>query len=79
MVGGVRLSSRVFQVVNTSVVDEYGIRSPGGACWQPKAGGDDAATAADGVPIISVSSVSGCGGVLQRWRIEPVDPTAASR
>ena len=32
MVGGVRLSSRVFKLVNTSVADEYGIRSFGGAC-----------------------------------------------
>ncbi len=84
MVGGVRLSSRVFKLVNTSAVDEYGIRSSGGACWQleAEAGADDAETAADGVYIVSVSSDSGCGGVLQglqRWRIEPVDPTAASR
>ena len=84
MVGGTRLSSRVFQLVNTSVADEYGIRSSGGACWQPKAGEDDAATAAaaDELPIISVSSASGCGAVLQglqRWRIEPVDPAAAAR
>ncbi len=81
MVGGVRLSSRVFELVNTSVADEYGIRSVGGACWQPeaKAGADDAEVAADGVPIISVSNASGCGGVLQGWRIEPVDPAAASR
>ena len=81
MVGGVRLNSRVFELVNTSVADEYGIRSVGGACWQPeaKAGGDDAEAAADGVPIISVSNASGCGGVLQGWRIEPVDPAAASR
>ena len=74
MVGGVRLSSRVFELVNTSVADEYGIRSFGGACWQPKAGGDDAETAADGVSIISASNASGCGDVLQRWRIEPADP-----
>ncbi len=74
MVSGVRLSSRVFQLVNTSVADEYGIRSVWDACWQPKAGEDDAETAADGVPIISVSSASGCGAVLQSWRIEPVDP-----
>ena len=81
MVGGVRLSSRVFKLVNTSVADEYGIRSVGNTCWQPeaKAGADDAETAADGVSIISVSSASGCGGVLQGWRIEPVDPTVASR
>ena len=81
MVGGVRLSSRVFKLVNTSVADEYRIRSFGGACWQPEAeaGADDAATAADGVYIVSVFSVSGCGGVLQSWRIEPVDPAAASR
>ena len=74
MEGGVRLSSRVFEFVNTSVADEYGIRSVGGACWQPEAGGDDAETAADGVSTISVSNASGCGGVLQRWSIEPVDP-----
>ncbi len=76
MVSGARLSSRVFQLVNTSVADEYGIRSVWGACWQPKAeaGADDAETAADGVSIISVSSASGCGAVLQGWRIEPVDP-----
>ncbi len=84
MEGGARSSSRVFKLVNTSAVDEYGIRSSGGACWQPeaKAGADDAETAADGVYIVSVSSDSGCGGVLQglqRWRIEPVDPAAASR
>ena len=74
MVGGVRLSSRVFKLVNTSAVDEYGIRSFGGACWQPKAGADDAEAAADGVYIVSVSNASGCGAVLQSWRIEPVDP-----
>ena len=79
MVSGARSRSRVFKLVNTSVADEYGIRSFGGACWQPEAGGDDAETAADGVPIISVSSASGCGGVWQGWRIEPVDPAAASR
>jgi len=81
MEGGDRSGSRVFQLVNTSVVDEYGIRSFGGACWQPEAeaGADDAETAADGVPIISVSNASGCGGVLQSWRIEPVDPAAAGR
>ena len=74
MVSGARPRSRVFQLVNTSVADEYGIRSVGGACWQPKAGGDDAETAADGVSIISASNASGCGDVLQRWRIEPADP-----
>ena len=84
MVSGARSRSRVFKLVNTSAVDEYGIRSVWGACWQPEAeaGADDAETAADGVYIVSVSSDSGCGGVLQglqRWRIEPVDPTAASR
>ena len=78
MVGGVRLSSRVFKLVNTSAVDEYGIRSVGGACWQPD-GGDDAEAAADGVYIVVVSGASGCGGALQGWRIEPVDPAAASR
>ena len=62
--------------MNTSVADEYRIRSFGGACWQPEAkdGADDAETAADGVYIVSVFSVWGCGGVLQSWRIEPVDP-----
>ena len=81
MVGGARSRSRVFRLVNTSVADEYGIRSSAGGCWQPeaKAGGDDAEAAADGVYIVVVSSASGCGGVLQRWRIEPVDPAAASR
>ncbi len=79
MVGGVRLSSRVFKLVNTSVADEYGIRSVWNTCWQPKAGDDDAETAADGVSIVSVLNSSGCDAVLQRWRIEPVDPTAASR
>ncbi len=74
MVSGARSSSRVFKLVNTSVADEYGIRSVWDACWQPKAGADDAETAADGVPIISVSNASGCGAVLQGWRIEPVDP-----
>ena len=75
MVSGARSSSRVFQFVNTSVADEYGIRSFGGACWQPEAegGADDAETAADGVSVISVSNAS-CGFVLQGWRIEPVDP-----
>ena len=49
MVGGVRLSSRVFKLVNTSVADEYGIRSVWNTCWQPeaKAGADDAEAAAD--------------------------------
>ncbi len=70
------LRSRVFKLVNTSVADEYGIRSVWDACWQPKAGGDDAETAADGVSIVSVSNASGCDAVLQWWRIEPVDPTA---
>ncbi len=81
MVGGIRLPFQVFKLVNTSVADEYRIRSPGGACWQPEAedGADDAETAADGVYIVSVFSVWGCGGVLQSWRIEPVDPTAASQ
>ena len=81
MVSGARSSSRVFRLVNTSAVDEYGIRSVGDGCWQPKVGDGDAETeiAADGVAIISVSNASGCGGVLQRWRIEPVDPTTASR
>ena len=84
MVSGARLSSRVFQLVNTSVADDYGIRSVGDACWQPEAeaGADDAETAADGAYIVSVSSASGCDGVLQglqRWRIEPVDPAAAGR
>ena len=74
MVSGARSSSRVFKLVNTSVADEYGIRSFGGACWQPKAGADDAEAAADGVSIVSVSNASGCGAVLQSWRIEPVDP-----
>ena len=78
MVRGSRLSTRMFRLVNTSAVDEYGIRAFWGACWQPKAeaGADDAETAADGVYIVSVSSASGCDAVLQRWRIEPVDPTA---
>ena len=76
MVGGARSSSRVFQLANTSAVDEYGIRSVGGVCLQPKAGEDDVATVADGVSVVSVSSASGCGAVLQGWRIEPVDPTA---
>ena len=40
----------MFKLVNTSVADEYGIRSVWDACWQPKAGEDDAETAADGVP-----------------------------
>jgi len=66
----------VFKLVNTSVADEYGIRSFGGACWQPKAGGDDAETAGDGVSTVSVSNASGCDADLQRWRIEPVDPNA---
>ena len=81
MEGGARSSSRVFKLVNTSAADEYGIRSVWNTCWQPeaKAGGDDAEAAADGVHIISVSNASGCGGVLQSWRIEPVDPAAASR
>jgi len=81
MVGGARSSSRVFKLVNTSAADEYGIRSVWNTCWQPeaKAGGDDAETAADRVPIISVSNASGCDAVLQGWRIEPVDPAAASR
>ena len=79
MEGGARSDSRVFKLVNTSAVDEYGIRSPGGGCWQPKAGEEDAETAADGVYIVNVFSVSGCGGVLQGWRIEPVDPTTAGR
>ena len=76
MVRGSRLSTRMFRLVNTSAVDEYGIRAFWGACWQPKAeaGADDAETAADGVYIVSVSNASGCGDVLQRWRIEPVDP-----
>ena len=74
MVSGARSRSRVFKLVNTSVADEYGIRSVWDACWQPKAGGDDAETAADGVSIVSVSNASGCDAVLQRWRIEPVDP-----
>ncbi len=76
MVRGARLSTRMFRLVNTSVADEYGIRSVWDACWQPKAeaGADDAETAADGVSIISVSNASGCDAVLQRWRIEPVDP-----
>ena len=75
------LRSRVLKLVNTSVADEYRIRSVGDACWQPEAeaGGDDAETAADGVFIVSVSNASGCGSVLQSWRIEPVDPTTASR
>ena len=72
------LSSRVFKFVNTSVADEHGICSVCDGCWQPKAGGDDAETAADGVSTVSVSNASGCGGVLQGWRIEPVDPGAAS-
>ncbi len=84
MVSGARSSSRVFKLVNTSAVDEYGIRPVGDACWQPEAeaSGGRCATAADGVYIVSVSSASGCGGVLQglqRWRIEPVDPAAAGR
>ena len=74
MVSGARSSSRVFQVVNTSVADEYGIRSVWGACWQPKAGGGDAEAAADGVFIVGVSNASGCDAALQGWRIEPVDP-----
>jgi len=65
MVSGVRLSSRVFQFVNTSVADEYGIRSVWNACWQPEDGEDDAETAADGVSIISVSNASGCGAVCR--------------
>ena len=81
MVSGARSSSRVFKLVNTSVADEYGIRSVGNTCWQPKEGEDDAETetAADGVAIISVANPLNCGAVLQRWRIEPVDPTTASR
>ena len=81
MVSGARSSSRVFRLVNTSVVDEYGIRSVWNGCWQPKVGEDDAETetAADGVAIISVANPLNCGAVLQRWRIEPVDPTTASR
>ena len=81
-----RAASRTFhqrdvQLLNTSVADEYGIRSVWNGCWQPKEGDDDAETetAADGVAIISVSNASGCDAVLQRWRIEPVDPTTASR
>ena len=54
----------MFQFVNTSAADEYGIRSVGGACLQPKAGAEDAETASDGVYIVVVSSASGCGGVL---------------
>ena len=76
MIRGARSSLRMFRLVNTSAVDEYGIRSAWGACWQPQAGEDDAETAADGVAVISVSNASGCDAVLQRWRIEPVDPTA---
>ena len=76
MVSGARSSSRVFKLVNTSVADEYGVRSVWNGCWQPEVGEDDAETetAADGVAVISVSNASGCGAVLQRWRIEPVDP-----
>ena len=76
MVSGARSRLRMFRLVNTSAADEYGIRSVWGACWQPEAeaGADDAETAADGVSIISVSNASGCGSVLQGWRIEPVDP-----
>ena len=76
MVSGARSRLRMFRLVNTSAADEYGIRSVWGACWQPEAeaGADDAETAADGVPITSVSNASGCDAVLQRWRIEPVDP-----
>ena len=66
----------MFRLVNTSVAGEYGIRSTGGACWQPEAGEGAAATATGGVYIVSVSSASGCGAVLQRWRIEPVDTPA---
>ncbi len=50
--------------------------SPGGASWQPEAGEGAAATATGGVYVVSVSSASGCGAVLQRWRIEPVDTPA---
>ena len=79
MEGGARSSSRVFKLVNTSVADEYGIRSVWNTCWQPEAGDDDAEAAADGVSIVSVLNSSGCDAVLLRWRIEPVDPAAASR
>ena len=81
MVSGARLRSRVFKLVNTSLLMSTGSAQSGYACWQPEpeAGKEDAETAADGVPIISVSSASGCGGVLQGWRIEPVDPTTAGR
>ncbi len=74
LVGVARSASRVFSLVETSVPDEYGIRSFGGACWQPVEGADKAATAGEGVRI---AGVAGCGGVLQRWRIEPVDPSVA--
>ena len=83
---GPRAASRTFhqssvQPLNTSVADKYGSRSVWNGCWQPKVGEDDAETetAADGVAIISVSNVSGCGAVFQRWRIAPVDPATASR
>ena len=65
MVSGARSSSRVFKLVDTPVADEYGIRSAWDACWQPKAGGDDAEAAADGVSIVSVSNASGCDAVCR--------------
>ena len=75
-IAGRTFHQRSVQPLNTSVADKYGIRSVWNGCWQPKIGEDDAETetAADGVAIISVSNASGCGAVLQRWRIEPVDP-----
>ena len=36
MIRGARSSLRMFRLVNTSAVDEYGIRSAWGACWQPR-------------------------------------------
>ncbi len=78
LVGGARSALRVFRLVGTSVADEYGISSPGGACWRPDAGADKAATAGEGVRIAGVESADGCGGVSQRWRIEPIDPSVSA-
>ena len=71
MVNGARSGLRMLRLVNTPVADEYEIRSSAGGCWQPEpeASAGDAATADDGVSIISVSSASSSSAVLQRWRI----------
>ena len=71
MVNGARSGLRMLRLVNTPVADEYEIRSSAGGCWQPEpeASVGDAATADDGVSIISVSSASSSSAVLQRWRI----------